>query len=430
MREALLVAKREYLERVRSKAFRISTVLIPLLFAGVFGIGAFSGKMAASGVRNIVIASNDPVLAQCTRAELLPAIAKKGAAGKEQSAPPTQLYVQVQAPIGETGLAALNRQVESKAIDGYLWLNVRPGRAVPEATYISRGSADYFGADKIQSAIGNALVRESLMNHGVTSGQVDGLLHDVDLKTRQIKNGEAVASDASKGFWGAYIMTFILYFAVVFYGMNVAQSVVAEKTSRVFEVLLATAKPESLMAGKLMGVGAAGLTQMAVWITAVLLLSASALGSELGQGGLAAYGVTALQLAFFILYFLLGFFFYSALSAGFGATVSQESEVQQFSMALVMPQLAGLMLMPYILSNPSAWQVVLLSMFPPCTPIVMCLRMAAMVVPWWQLALSIVVMVAATYGVLWLASRIYRVGILMYGKRPTLPEMIRWISYS
>jgi ABC-2 type transport system permease protein len=338
--------------------------------------------------------------------------------------------VEVQAPVAESDLASLNHQVESKAIDGYLWLNVQPGQAVPEATYVSRGSADFFEADQMQGAIGNALVREALMNHGVASSQADGLLHDVDLKTRQVKGGKAVDSDAGKDFWGAYIMAFILYFAVVFYGMNVAHSVVAEKTSRVFEVLLATAKPESLMAGKLLGIGAAGLTQMAVWITAVLLLSASAFGAELGHGGLAAYGVTPIQLVFLVLYFLLGFFFYSALSAGFGATVSQESEVQQFSMILVMPQLVGLILMVYILGNPSAWPVVLLSLFPPCTPIVMCLRMSAMVVPWWQLALSVVLMVAATYGVLWVASRIYRVGILMYGKRPTLPEMIRWISYS
>lgn len=429
MREALLVAKREYLERVRSKAFRISTVLIPLAFAAVFGMGAFSGKMA-SGPRNIVVASNDPLLAQSTRTELLRVPTSKDDAAENRRTPPTQLQVVVQAPVLESDLAALNHQVEAKTIDGYLWLNVQRGRAVPQATYVSRGSADFIGADKMQGAIGDALVREALMNHGVASTQADNLLHDVDLKTRQIKNGEAVASDASKGFWGAYIMAFILYFAVVFYGMNVAHSVVAEKTSRVFEVLLATAKPESLMAGKLLGVGAAGLTQMAVWITAVLLLSASAFGTELGQGGLAAYGVTPVQLVFFFLYFLLGFFFYSALSAGFGATVSQESEVQQFSMILVMPQLVGLILMVYILGNPSAWPVVLLSLFPPCTPIVMCLRMSAMVVPWWQLALSIVLMVAATYGVLWVASRIYRVGILMYGKRPTLPEIIRWLSYS
>jgi ABC-2 type transport system permease protein len=429
MREALLVAKREYLERVRSKAFRISTVLIPLVFAAIFGMGAFSGKMA-SGPRSIVVASNDPVLADSTRTELLRVPTGKDDARSSQKGMPPQLHVQVRAPVTESDLTALNHQVESKAIDGYLWLNVQPGQAVPEATYVSRGTADVFRAGEMQSAIGDALVREALMNHGVASSQADGLLHDVDLKTRQVKNGEALAADASKSFWGAYIMAFILYFAVVFYGMNVAHSVVAEKTSRVFEVLLATAKPEALMAGKLMGVGAAGLTQMGVWITAVLLLSASALGSELGQGGLAAYGVTPIQLVFLVLYFLLGFFFYSALSAGFGATVSQESEVQQFSMVLVMPQLAGLVLMPYILGNPSAWPVVLLSLFAPCTPIVMCLRMSAMAVPWWQLALSIVMMVAATYGVLWLASRIYRVGILMYGKRPTLPEMIRWISYS
>ena len=157
-------------------------------------------------------------------------------------------------------------------------------------------------------------------------------------------------------------MAFMLYFAVVFYGMNVAQSVVAEKTSRVFEVLLATAKPESLMLGKLLGVGAVGLTQMAIWISFLLLLSASSLGIALGVGGVAAYGVTPLQLVFFVLYFLLGFFFYSALSAGLGATVSQESEVQQFSMIIVMPQLIGLVLIVYILSNPGAWPVVLLSL--------------------------------------------------------------------
>ncbi len=429
MREALLVAKREYLERIRSKAFRISTVLIPLVFAAIFGMGAFSGKMA-SGPRSIVVASNDPVLAESTRTELLRVPTGKDDARGGQNGMAPQLHVQVQAPVTESDLTALNHQVESKAIDGYLWLNVQPGQAVPDATYVSRGTADVFRAGEMQSAIGDALVREALMNHGVASSQADGLLHDVDLKTRQVKNGQALAADASKSFWGAYIMAFILYFAVVFYGMNVAHSVVAEKTSRVFEVLLATAKPEALMAGKLMGVGAAGLTQMGVWITAVLLLSASAFGAELGQGGLAAYGVTPIQLVFLVLYFLLGFFFYSALSAGFGATVSQESEVQQFSMVLVMPQLAGLVLMPYILGNPSAWPVVLLSLFAPCTPIVMCLRMSAMAVPWWQLALSVILMVAATYGVLWIASRIYRVGILMYGKRPTLPEMIRWLSYS
>ncbi len=426
MREALLIARREYLERIRSRAFRISTVLIPLFFSFIFGVGALSGKLSG-GPRHIVVASNNLLLAQSERAEL---VAAENAADEVRKHPSSQLTVDVKAPLAEDELAALNAEVESKQIDGYLWLNLKPGTTRLEATYTSRGSADFVGRDRMQDAIGHALVREELVKRGATSEEIQALLKDVDLKTQQVKNGKAVAEDASKSFWGAYVMAFMLYFAVVFYGVNVAHSVVAEKTSRVFEVMLSSAKPESLMLGKLLGVGAVGLTQMAIWIVFVFLLSASSLWMTLGLSGLGAYGVTPLQLIFFVLYFILGFFFYSALSAGLGATVSQESEVQQFSMVIVLPQVIGLVLIVYILSNPGAWPVVLLSLFPPCTPIVMCLRMAAMAVPAWQLALSLLLMLMATYGMVWVASRIYRVGILMYGKRPTLPEMLRWLRYS
>ncbi len=426
MREALLIARREYLERIRSRAFRISTVLIPLFFALIFGAGALSGKLSG-GARNIVVASNDPQLAESERAELI--AADHDADGVRKN-PSSRLIVDVKAPLSEAGLAALNAEVESKQIDGYLWLNLPPGTTRLEATYTSRGSADFLGKDRMQDSIGHALVREELVKRGATSEEIQALLKDVDLKTLQVKNGTAVAADASKGFWGAYIMAFMLYFAVVFYGVNVAHSVVAEKTSRVFEVMLSAAKSESLMLGKLLGVGAVGLTQMAIWIVFILMLSASSLWMSFGLGGLAAYGVTPLQLIFFVLYFILGFFFYSALSAGLGATVSQESEVQQFSMIIALPQVIGLALIVYILSNPGAWPVVLLSLIPPCTPIVMCLRMAAMSVPAWQLALSLVLMVLSIYGMVWVATRIYRVGILMYGKRPTLPEMLRWLKYS
>ncbi len=425
MREALLIARREYVERIRSKAFRISTVLMPALFGLIFGIGALSGKLSG-GAEHIVVASNDPVLAESERAELMGA----GEGNERRKGQSSTLSVEVKAPVTEGELEALNAEVESKRIDGYLWLDVRPGTTRPEATYTSRGSADFVARDRMQSTIGHALVREELVKRGATNEEIEASLKEIDLRTQQVKNGKAVAADASKGFWGAYVMTFMLYFAVVFYGVNVAQSVAAEKTSRVFEVLLASAKPESLMLGKLLGVGAVGLTQMGVWIGLILLLSASSLGMTLELGGLSAYGVTPLRLIFFLLYFVLGFFFYSALSAGLGATVSQESEVQQFSMLLVLPQVIGLVLIVYILSNPAAWPVVLLSLFPPCTPIVMCLRMAAMAVPAWQLALSLVLMVLSIYGMVWIASRIYRVGILMYGKRPTLPEMLRWLKYS
>ena len=423
MREALLIARREYLERIRSRTFRVSTVLIPLVFALIFGIGAFSARLTG-GAKHIVVASNDPVLAESGRAELM---ALRGDERNRDRS--SQLGVEVRAPVTADVLPALNAEVESKQIDGYLWLDVKPGTTRPEATFVSSGS-DFFGKERMQYAIGHALVREELVKRGATSEEIEALLKEIDLKTMRVKNGKVVAADAAKGFWGAYLMTFMLYFAVVFYGVNVAHSVVSEKTSRVFEVLLASAKPESLMLGKLLGVGAVGLTQMAVWIGFILLMSASSLWMTLGPAGLAPYGVTPLRLIFFVLYFLLGFFFYSALSAGLGATVNQESEVQQFAMIIVLPQVIGLVLTMYILGNPGAWPVVLLSLFPPCTPIVMSLRMAAMAVPAWQLALSLVLMVSSIYGMVWVASRIYRVGILMYGKRPTLPEILRWVKYS
>lgn len=429
MHEALLIARREYLERIRSKAFRISTVLIPVAFAVIFGIGAISGKMSG-GAKHIIVVSNDPALADSVRTEMTTAHASNSDDRREEAQRLLQTQVDVEAPVLPGDMSALNRRVQNKSIDGYLWLNARPGEARPQATYVSRSSTDLFNENRIQDAIGRALVRDALVKRGMSSEAAHNLLRDVDLKTEQVKNGEAVSSDAGKGFWGAYVMAIVLYFTIVFYGMNVAHSVVSEKTSRVFEVLLATAKPEALMVGKLLGVGAAGLTQIGIWILTVILLGSSALAAQLGQGGLAAYGITPLQLGFFVVYFLLGFFFYSALSAALGSTVSQESEVQQFSMVLVMPQIVGLVFIAYILSNPASWPAIVLSLIPPFTPIVMCERMAAMTVPWWQLALSLVLMVASTYGVLWLASRIYRVGILMYGKRPTLPELMRWLRYS
>jgi ABC-2 type transport system permease protein len=135
-------------------------------------------------------------------------------------------------------------------------------------------------------------------------------------------------------------------------------------------------------------------------------------------------------LIFLVVYFVLGFFFYSAIAAAVGASVSSEQEIQQFSMVIVGPLTIGMVLITYILSNPGALPVVLLSLFPPCTPIVMFLRMSSQMPPLWQIALSVVLMLLFIWAAIWVAARIYRVGILMYGKRATLPEMLRWMRYS
>jgi ABC-2 type transport system permease protein len=416
MREVLLIARREYLERVRSRAFLMMTILFPLMIGLLIGGSIFAGKLG-SGVKDIAIASNDVALARAVAAEM-------------QSEPAQDTPLEVVAPASDAQRAELNRRVEDKALDGYLWLEQKPGAEVPEVSFISRSAGDLFSLGGIESAVDHGLERERLVEHGVSSAEITAMTRHPDIQTMQIREGRLTPSNSLKSFFGAYAMMFLIYFTVVFYGMNVARSVVEEKTSRIFEVLLSTVKPQALMAGKLLGVGAAGLTQMAIWFLVVSTIVGTSAGASLGSGGLAAFGIHPQRLFFLATYFLLGFFFYSAIAAAVGASVSSEQEIQQFSIVIVAPLTVGMVLISYIVGNPTALPVVLLSLFPPCAPIVMFLRMSSQMPPAWQIALSMVLMLLSIWAAIWVASRIYRVGILMYGKRATLPEILRWMRYS
>jgi ABC-2 type transport system permease protein len=416
MREVLLIARREYLERVRSRAFLLMTILFPVMIGLLIGGSIFAGKLG-SGVKDIAIASNDAALAHAVAAEM-------------QSEPAQGKPPEVVAPASDVQRAVLNRRVEDKTLDGYLWLEQKPGAAAPEVSFISRSAGDLFSLGGIESAVDHGLERERLVQHGVSSAEITAMTRHPDIQTMQIREGRLMPSNSLKSFFGAYAMMFLIYFTVVFYGMNVARSVVEEKTSRIFEVLLSTVQPQALMAGKLLGVGAAGLTQMAIWFLLVSAVVTTSAGASLGPEGLAAYGIHSQQLFFLAAYFLLGFFFYSAIAAAVGASVSSEQEIQQFSIVIVAPLTVGMVLISYIVGNPTALPVVLLSLFPPCAPIVMFLRMSSQMPPAWQIALSMVLMLLFIWGAIWVASRIYRVGILMYGKRATLPEILRWMRYS
>ena len=423
MHEVWLIARREYLERVRSRAFLMMTILFPLMIGFLIG-GSFFASKLGSGVKKIAIASNNATLARAVAAEIQKGESDSAKAKAKAREP------EIVTPASEAQRAELNRRVQDKTLDGYLWLEQKPGTAAPEATFISRSAGDLFSLGSIESAVNRGLQREQLLQHGATSAEINAMTGHADIQTMQIREGRLVASNSLKSFFGAYAMMFLIYFTVVFYGMNVARSVVEEKTSRIFEVLLSTVKPQSLMAGKLLGVGAAGLTQLAIWFVLISAVVGTSATVSMGPQGLAAYGIHPQQLFFLAAYFLLGFFFYSAIAAAVGASVSSEQEIQQFSMVIVAPLTVGMILITYITSNPTALPVVLLSLFPPCAPIVMFLRMSSQMPPAWQIALSMVLMLVFIWGAIWVASRIYRVGILMYGKRATLPEILRWMRYS
>lgn len=409
----LLIAKREYLERVRTKSFLVTTMLIPLLMGGgiLFSVVKSRHSKAAS---HIAVVAADTDLALALQDEL--------EHGKDSA---MQVDV-ISPPTGNTRQAVVDETAE-KQIDGFVWIDVGQGK--PKATYTSISTADISTMQTIESALRRAIVREGMQRKGVDAGEIKLMMAPVDLETETIRNGEISKSDTMTAFFGAYVLFFLMYMAVMLHGMNVARSIIEEKTSRVFEVMLATVQPQEMMAGKLLGVGSVGLTQIGIWVLAALGLSAVPMASAVGAGAI-HISFSAGQIIAFIGYFVMGFLLYSGMAAAIGAMVNSEQELQQFNMVIALPMAVCMFVLVPVISNPNSPFSRIISLIPTCTPLIMYLRIAISNPPWYDIAASVVILLATIYGVLWLTARIYRVGILMYGKRPTLPEILKWLKYS
>ena len=206
------------------------------------------------------------------------------------------------------------------------------------------------------------------------------------------------------------------------------RSVLEEKTSRVMEVVLSSATAGELMAGKILGVGAVGLTQIAVWV--LIGLGATTPGLLAARNQLSDINLSPAALPAFAVFFVLGFLLYSALYAALGAMVNSEQEAQQWQFVVVMPIIIPVMLMTYVIRQPNAPLSVWMSLVPFFAPILMYVRVVVQPPPLWQIGVCIALMVLTVWGAVALCSRIYRVGILMYGKRPTLPEIVKWVRYA
>jgi ABC-2 type transport system permease protein len=229
----------------------------------------------------------------------------------------------------------------------------------------------------------------------------------------------------------AISVAMLLYITIFIYGQNVLRGVIEEKQTRVAEVVVSSIRPTTLLAGKVLGVGAVGLTQMLIWSAASILMA------KYRVLLLEQFGVTAVPLQFpsiswqqglmLVLFFVLGYTFYAALFAAIGATVSSEQEAQQAQMPVVLLLVISIMFLQPVLNNPEGLLALNLGWLPFSSPIVMPLRMSAVNLPPWQIALSLFSLAAGCYIAVSIAARVYRTGLLMYGKRPTLREVARWI---
>jgi len=350
MRNMLLIARREYLEAVRGRAFKMTTFGVPAVFAAVLGVGYLSSLGLGSN-KHLAVAASDPALANEVRQQLL---GDKNAKAK----------VDVIAPASGADRTALIGQVQSRNLDGMLWVETQPGQS-PTVTYTSQSSGDFITTARLRSAVDHALLDARLTTGGMTHADADKLVDGVSIETFQVrKDGSVVKSNAQASFWKGYVMAILLSMTTMIYGMNVARSIIQEKTSRIFEVILAIARPGDLLAGKLVGVGAVGLTQIAIWLVAGAAILVTPFAAALLTGDLAVH-FSWIEAILFPVYFVLGYLFYSSLFAGLAASCETEQELQMYMPLAAAPTWLSFSLILLVINDSNSFWSVAASLFPP-----------------------------------------------------------------
>lgn len=431
MRNVWLIARREYLERVRTKSFMIMTVLLPMIMVGVMvGPGLLASRISHRA-RHIAVVTSSQATGETIREELLHANQQSRetaeAAGKQEKrtpkAPP-EITVDVETNTSAAHRLDLTKKVLNKELDGVIWA---PDNALAsrEIGLITRDVSSFIENEELKQSLNQSLSRQALQRRGLNEEQIADVFRPVKLDVQDAAGKGA--TDPQIVFIVSLVMVMILYMSVLLYGINVMRAVLDEKTSRIMEVMLSVAQAKEMLAGKILGVGAVGLTQIGIWAAVTL---AYIVPGAAAMGGQIRTMLSPSLLIYFVIFYLFGYALYSTLYAAIGAMVNSEQEAQQLQFVVVIPLIAAVGVMITAAQFPSSPVAVWFSMIPLTSPLVMFMRIAVQTPPFWQIALSIALLVATIYGLVLLCGRIYRVGVLMYGKRPTLPEIMKWLKYA
>ena len=419
-----VVARREYLERVRSKWFIVSTILTPVLLGTLVFLPAWMAHRSqpSTDVARIIV-----VDASGTR--LGSRVATELNGGLFGDASLTQV-MEVAPADAAAAQDSARQEVLSERAKGYLVIDTATV-AGDTARYVGTNASSPVDMRRIERVLGEQLIALRLERAGVDPAQVRSITtSSVTLHAeRPGERSTGGSAEVTSAF--AFSVAFLLYFSIFLYGQNVMRGVIEEKQSRVAEVVVASVSATRLLGGKVLGVGAVGITQIALSIGASMLLY-KLRAPLLAQFGLPAMPipfpeVTAGDFVLLLTYFVLGYLFYAALFAAVGAVVSTEQEAQQVQLPVAMLLVVSAIFIQPVLLAPDSSLAATLSLVPFSAPIMMPLRLALVPVPWWTVASSIAALALGCYAAVWIAARIYRTGLLMYGKRPTLRELVRWI---
>lgn len=428
------VIRREFMSRVKSKWFLASTLGLPVLIVGIMGLSIFlaiRGAEDAGEGKIIGVADPEGIVGDLVVEELLGdslsasrALDMDGlsAEGARERLSSTTYDLLLLLP---EGLGAVGRGVEAEPSE--------EDEDDARATLLALDNVPDVTQDAIRNALQRASVRARLRTIGVEVTDAGELIRRTRIDVVNVtESGEARSQRLYQGV--SFGIAFLFYMILIIYGQMIVRSILEEKQSDIVEVMVSSLRPWELMLGKIVGVGAVGIAQIAIW--AAILTLAGVYGLTGGAGALADAGVdlSALSIPWgtiglVLIFLILGYLLYAGLFAGAGATISNEHDAQFAVMPITMLIIIPFMAIQGVIQSPSAGWAVAISLVPFFSPIVMTSRLFVTSVPVWQWALSLVLLAGGMLGAAWVAGRIYRVGILMKGQRPNLPEVFRWIRH-
>ncbi len=432
MHKVWAVIRREFVERVRTRTFLLSTLLFPALMVGITVLPVLLDRRVQAPKRIAVLdGASGEAGARVT--DGLAAAKRAGGTGAAR-------YVVTRVVAGadvDRQRDSLVRQVgvrgEAEGLDGVL---------VISDDAVTTGKIPYYGANvgspqdmrRLETEVQTALRLERLRRAGIDPFVAMPALRPIDLQAQKVSGGTVTGESGDASFILAYAMSFLLYMALLLYGNQVMTSVVEEKASRISEVLMGSMRPFQLLLGKVLGVGAVGLVQLGVWAGTAMALTRFR-AQLAGLFGVAPDSLRTMPipevspglLAVFLLFFVLGFLFYASLYAAVGSTCSTVQETQQASVPVTMTIAVGLILMFLLFGEPNGSLARTLSMLPPFAPFMTPVRHALVRLSPVEIGLSALAVAAGVVAVAWLAGQIYRTGILMHGRRASLREVWRWL---
>jgi ABC-2 type transport system permease protein len=450
MHKFLAVLSREYKKVVFKWAFLITTFLMPLI-AALFVVVPMLIFSIEGEVTRIAVADKKGAIESRFKANLSPEkIAERareaardslkdlsGSRQKQLERSSKQIggnFRFVDYSVGtktdEEVRGELKKMVADKLIEAFVIIPQDVSSSDVNFQFYTRKGGDFIVNSAIEDAANTAVRAQRLSEADIDETRLKLINKKIGFETLQLtESGDTKGSDG--GPIAAFVVAMLIYIVLAIYGQAIMSAIVEEKETRISEILFSSAKPFELMMGKLVGVGLAGLTQLAIWIFSLLVLvSVGAASAYLADLQITIPTISVLTVVYFFVFFILGYFIYATIYALIGSMVTTMQEGSQFAFPPIMLLLIGLYFCFAVVRDPNSTFAFWVSIAPFFAPIVMPVRILSELPPFWQIALAIGLNLVTIVGLTWVASRVYRVGMLMYGKRATLPEIWKWIRQS